>query len=126
MRARSDKRGFTLVAAMVAAVILAIALAAAASAFIGASRLTKQAAQFTVASNFAEGVMEEVRSEPFGQIASADVGTRLPKLPGVKCRVDVMPQGGALKEITVTCSWRLPNRTRSVRFSTLVARGGTR
>ena len=72
-----NNRGFTLIAVVVSGVILAIALTAAASAFIGASRLTKHAAQFTVASNFAEGVMEEVRSRPFGQIASADVGTRV-------------------------------------------------
>jgi len=122
----ASNRGLSLVAVVVSAAIVAIALAAATSGFIGASRLTAQAARFTVASNFAEGVMEQVRSRPFAGIASADVHERLPKLPGVGCNIDVRQRGPALKEITVTCSWMERNRPRNVRFSTLVARGGAR
>jgi len=121
-----DDRGLTLLAVVVAAAIVAIALAAAASGFIGASRLTKQAADFTIASNFAEGVMEEVRSRPYGRIVSGGVHEGLPKLPGVTCAVQAEPQGDALKEVTITCSWRELGRSRAVRFATLVARGGAR
>ena len=122
----SGARGLSLVAVIVSVAILGVALTMATSAFLSSSRLTKQAANFTLASNFAEGVMERVRSQPYGAIASRQVTNGLPKLSGATCEVKVAPQGDSLKQIVVTCAWREGERRRGVKLATLVAKGGSR
>lgn len=126
MKKELSNKGMTLISVVVAAGILAVALAMSTSAFISGTRLTHSAADFTRASNFAEGVMERVRSEPFGRIESMDVTNGLPNLPGARCGVEVTSQAPNLKQITVTCSWNDGKRPRRVQFSTLVVKGGER
>lgn len=116
-------RGTTLVTLIVSIAILAVALASAASVFISASKLTKHAANATTAANFAESVMEHVRSQPFASIKSVDVKRGLPSLPDVRCAVAVsLPEPG-LKQINVTCSWSENGRPYNVRYCTLAAGG---
>ena len=122
----SSRRGTTLVTVMVSGAMLAIALVAAASAFIGAAKLTRHAACFTKASNFAEGVMERTCSQPFGSITTVNVTTGLPDLPQAGCSVSVIQPEAGLKEITVTCSWAEGTKPCRVRFSTLAAGGAGR
>lgn len=122
----SNTRGAALVTVMVSVAILAIALVAATSAFMSASKLTKHAACFTKASNFAEGVMERTCSQPFGSIGTANVTTGLPDLPQARCSVLVTKPEAGLKEITVTCSWVEGTKPCRVRFCTLAAGGGGR
>ena len=119
----SSRRGATIITLITSIVILAIALAAAASAFLSASKLTRHAGCVTTASNFAESVMERVRTEPFGSIKSTVVARGLPKLPGASCAVAVSTPEPGLKEIVVTCSWIEGRTPCSARYATLVAGG---
>jgi len=121
-----DKRGLALISVIVAVAILTCALTMAVSAFVSAARLTRHAANFTAASNFAEGVMERVKAEPFAGIKTAEVRSGLSTLPQAACTVNVKPAGDGLKEVAVACSWVEAGQRREVRFSTLVAMGGAR
>ncbi len=120
-----DRRGAGLVAVMVSVTVLAIALTAATSAFMSASRLTRHAAHFARASNYAEGVMERVSSQPFRSIKNTDIEAPA-ALPGGQCVVSVTDRKGGLKEVTVTCSWVEGETSHRARFSTLVAEGQQR
>jgi hypothetical protein len=126
MRLSCNRRGYNLVSVIVATAILAIAVTMAASTFISASRVAKGSADFTVASNYAEGVMERIRLEPFDRVKTTNVTNHLPALPSVKCEIEVAAQSPGLKQVTVTCSWAEGRRARHVRFSTLLAKGGVR
>lgn len=119
-------RGVTLVSVMVAVAILAIALTMSTSAFIGASRLTQHAAHLSAASDFAQGVMEQVIARGFEQARTTQVTDRLPKLEGFRCEVQVTQAGLGLKQVVVTASWRDEGRARNVRLSTLLAKGRAR
>jgi len=118
-----DNRGAGLIGVMVSIAILMIALTAAVSSFYSASRLTKEVNSLSIASNFAEGVMERTTALPFDQIITSEVTDRLPELPEVSCNVNVKPCGNGLKEVTVTCKWIEMKRERTTGFSTLIARG---
>lgn len=111
---------------IVSIAILATALTAAASAFISASKLTRHAANYTAASNFAQSEMERVISRPFDSIRTSDVSKNLPTLAGVHCAVAVESPEPQLKQITVTCSWTEGKTPHNVRLSTLAAGGGRR
>lgn len=123
---KAANRGFSLISVVVAGAIVGVALVLAASALIGSARLSRQAMHLTTASNFAEGVLESVRSQPFESISTRPVTDDLPSLPGARCDIGVTPRGTGLKEVLVTCSWREMDRPRSVRLATLVAKGGVR
>jgi len=125
MKTPHSARGVTLISVMVSVAILAIALAMAASAFIGAARLTRQAADFARAGEFAEGVMERVRLQPFDSVRSVAVVKGLPDLPRARCEVRVTLREPALKEVTVMCSWHDDDRARNVRYCTLIAQSGS-
>lgn len=112
-----------MISVMVSASILAVALALAASAFIGAARLTRQAADFARAGEFAAGVTERARLQPFDSLASRSVVEGLPDLPEARCEVRVARREPALKEVTVVLSWRDEDRARKVEYSALVAKG---
>lgn len=121
-----SNRGFGLVGLMVGIVILLIALTMAASSFYSASRLTKQAASFTRASNLAEEVVEQIRLQPYASIHTREIKTGIPKLPDARCMANVKERESGLKEVTVTLSWLEDTRSREVRFSTLIAKGRTK
>jgi hypothetical protein len=123
---RADERGTGLISVMVSMVILLVALSMITSTFMGASRLTHRAANFTSAGSFAEGVMERMTSQPFDRVAATKVTNGLPRLPGAECAVSVRDAGDGLKEITVTCSWLEGQQRRKTAFSTLMARGDRR
>jgi type II secretory pathway pseudopilin PulG len=120
------KAGFSLISVVVAGGIVGIALTLAASAIIGGARLSEQAVHLTAASSFAEGVMEQLTAQRYESITRRTVTDDLPRLSEVRCTVDVTERDGALKEVVVTCSWQERERPRSVRFATLVAKGGAR
>ncbi len=120
------REGLALVSVIVAATIVGIAVSMAATALIGGVRVSQQAAHFTTASSFAEGVLERVRAQPFGPISSGPVTEALPRLAGAQCRIGVTPRGPGLKEVIVTCSWSERGQARSVRLATLIAKGGVR
>lgn len=126
MNSTHNNRGLTLVAVMVGGAIIMVALAIAVSAFFSASRLTRNAAYFTRAGNFAEGVMEQVRSEPYDRLVSRAVKENLPDLPGARCEIVVSEREVGLKEARVICSWKEGDRERSVHYSTLAARSMSR
>jgi type II secretory pathway pseudopilin PulG len=123
---RADERGTGLISVMVAMVILLVALSMITSTFFGASKLTRRAANFTAAGNFAEGVMERVTSQPFDRVITTKVTDGLPRLSGADCAVGVRDTGEGLKEITVTCSWSEGDQRRKTALSTLMARGDRR
>ena len=122
----NNQRGTTLITVIVSIAILAIALSAAASAFISASRLTKHAANYTTASNFAQSEMERVLTQPFESIRTTEVPKGLPALSDARCVVTVDRPEPLLKQITVTCSWVEGKTAHSVRFSSLAAGGRRR
>lgn len=115
-------RGVTLVSVMVAVAILAIALTMSTSAFIGASRLTQRATHLSAASDFAQGVMEQVIARGFEQARTMQVANGLPKLDGFRCQIEVTQAVVGLKQVLVTASWQEEGRARSVRLSTLLAK----
>jgi hypothetical protein len=121
-----DNRGVGLVSLMVGVAILVIALTMAASTFYSASRLTRQAASFTQASNFAEGVLEQTASQPFNSIRTNEIAADIHGVSNARCMVGVIAREPGLKEVTVTCSWKEDSRQRNVRLATLVAKGGLR
>lgn len=126
MNRLTNNLGIGLISVIVAIAILATATTAAVSVFFSAARLTRLAADFTMASNFAEGVMERVTADPFDDIAAKETTAGLPVLSDAKCLLDVKPAGDGLKEVTVTCSWNEGETRYHITFSTLVARGGAR
>jgi type II secretory pathway pseudopilin PulG len=121
-----SSKGIALVSVIVAAAILGIAISLAATSLISGARVARQAANITAASNFAEGILERVRSQPYGSISSREITDELPDLPSARCEVKVTPRGAGLKEVTVTCSWQEAQRPRSVKLATLVASRGVR
>lgn len=123
MKPIHSNRGIGLVATIAAIAILVVALTAGVSTFVGSSSLVRQANDLDAASNFAEGVMEQVRAQPYTRIQSAEMTSELPKLPGARCEVEVKETAPGLKEIVVRFIWSEKKRERSVVFSTLVARG---
>lgn len=118
-----NQRGVGLISVMVSIVILLTALSLITSTFVGASRLTHRAANFTSAGNFAESVMERVTSQPYDRVVATKITNGLPKLPGVQCDIAVRNTGDGLKEVTVTCSWLEGQTPRRTEFSTLMAKG---
>jgi len=121
----NNRRGIAIITVIVSMAIIAVALTMAVSAFVSATRLTRHAANFTLASNFAEGALERARSQPFDSIRTMSISD-LPKLPEVKCDLSVTSLENGLKNLTVTCAWTEGTRPCRVVFSTLVARGGSR
>lgn len=119
----TNRRGSTLITLLVSIAILAIALAAAASAFISASKLTKHAADYTTASNFAQSVMERTIAQPFNSIHTSTVSKGLPNLRNAACGISVTESVPRLKQITVTFAWTEGKSPRSLRLATLVAGG---
>ncbi|MDO8589375.1 MAG: hypothetical protein Q7T82_20320 [Armatimonadota bacterium] len=123
---RSGERGTALISVIMSIVILMIALSMVTSVFFSASRLTRRAADFSAASNFAEGVLERVTAEPFNRAQTAEIRNDLPKLPGAECFVAVRQLEDGLKEVTVSVSWTQEKQRQKTTLSTLVARGAIR
>lgn len=126
MKIHTDQRGTTLISVVVAIAILTVALSMAVSTFYSASRLTRRSMEFTAASNYAEGVLEKTELMPYSQLHTMEITGSLPKLKGAQCMQQVTETNDGLKQVTVTCSWLSGSQKRSVRLSTLAARGSIR
>jgi hypothetical protein len=116
----------TLLSVVVSAVIVSVAMLMMATTFHASSQMSKQSAGYIQATNFIEGVLEEVRLRPYDDVVSMHVTEGLPKLPEALCVVEASPREAGLKEVIVRCSWRSGELRRETKLSTLVAKGGAR
>ncbi len=70
IRRHKDRRGFTLVEAMLAVVVLAIASAGVLMPFVSGATVRAEGIRRTLAADLASDLMEQVIKTPFGQIVT--------------------------------------------------------
>lgn len=112
----SLKNGFSIVEVLIATVVLALAICGILSAYTTCLILISTSKNVSVATNAAQGVIEEIRSTPFTQIIDDFNGmiftvNDVPSSRGVVYVTTTAPFGNAeLLGVTVSVCWRQGNK----------------
>lgn len=106
----TSKKGFTLVEALLATVIIAVALCGIMAAYVGCFGLLTTSKNVNIATNYAQGLMEQIRNTPFPQITSFTYNPTVPNMPQNSIVVYVDDTNPELLKVTISVCWMQNNR----------------
>ncbi len=111
---KTSQKGFTLAEALLATVVVAIALCGIMAAYVGCTGFLNTSKIVNIATNYAQGLMEQIRNTPFPQIPGFMYPPKVPNLTALNIAnsvvVSVNVTNPVLYQVTISVCWKQNNR----------------
>ena len=128
MSQKQKRPAFSVIEVLVSAAIFSIAILLIFGTYVLTLKLTRDGREISVASNLVEQMIDEVRVQPFDDVAvnTSPSPVVRSKLPGgfSKTYVSLYESNSKIKEIRIEIYWDNREESRAISATTIITQGG--